>query len=190
MAGLPGDFWVNDIGPPIIPTGFDVTNWDKMFLGPIPKAWPGIVKIEASATLSTEAVHFTTPETVGLPLAAQVQEIQLVDKGYDPAKVRATIMVWDRIQWLSLRAFMASVAPDVTQRIRPYYIIRHPATALLGISAVIVDGFTVHPPEDQTLMIDIAMTQWFPYLVAKNPLDGGAAAVVAAVAPDPTGFLA
>ncbi len=185
MALIPGDFWVNDLGPPLIPTGFDVTNWDKMYLGPIPKAWPGVVKIEASVSLATEAVHYTDPATVSLPLAAQVQQIQLIDKGYEPAKVRATIAIWDRISWLSLRAFMASVAPDVTQRIRPYYLIRHPATALLGISAVIVDGFVVHPPEEQTLFVEVLMTQWFPYLTSKNPLDGGSVAAVSAVAPNP-----
>jgi hypothetical protein len=187
MALIPGDFWVNDLGPPLIPTGFDVTNWDRMYLGPIPKAWPGIVKIEASVNLNVEAVNYTTQATAALAPILQVKETFLVDKGYEPAKVRATIAIWDRISWLSLRAFMASVAPDVTKAVRPYYNIRHPATALLGIAAVIVDGFVVHPPEDQTLFIEIMMTQWFPYLTSKNVLDGGSVAAVAAQAPNPGG---
>lgn len=189
MAGLPGDFWVNDLGIPVIPTGFDVTNWDKMFLGPIPRAWPGIVKIEASVSLETEAVHYTEHPELGLPLELQTQKIQLVDKGYNPAKVRAVIAVWDRISWISLRGFMASVAPDITSRYRPAYSIRHPATALLGISLVIVDSFTILPPEEQTLFVELGMTQWFPYLTSKNVLDGGPAAAVAATAPDPGGNL-
>lgn len=192
MAGLlPGDFWVNDFNLPLIPTNFDVTSWDKLYLGPIPNAWPGRVNVECSVSLSTEAVHYTDPATLTLPLQLQVQQIQLVDKGYNPATVRATIEIWDRISWLSFRAYVASIAPDVTARIRPYYIIRHPATALLGISAVIVDGFTVHPPQpgEQTLFFEINMTQWFPYSTAKNPLDGGPAAAVAAASPSPGGNL-
>ncbi len=187
MAGLPGDFWVNDLHPPLIPTSFDVTNWDKMWLGPIPKAWPGIVKIEASVSLETEAVHYTEPATVSLPLLLQQQKIQLIDKGYNPAKVRATIAIWDRLSWISLRAFMASVAPDVTSRIRPSYGIQHPATALLGIDLVIVDGFVVHPPEEQTLLVEVLMTQWFSYLTSKNVLNGGAIASIAPTPPNPAG---
>lgn len=190
MAGLPGDFWVNDLYPPLIPTGFDLTNWDKMFLGPLPKAWPGVVKIEASVVLDTEARKYTDEATKNLPLAQQTQKVFLVDKGYEPARIRATIAIWDRISWLSLKAFMASVSPAVTKLVRPYYTLRHPAAALLDISSVIVDGFVVHPPEEQTLYVEVLMTQWFPYLVNKNIRDGGAAGLATAVVPDPTGQLA
>lgn len=187
MAGLPGDFWVNDIGIPNIPTGFDLTNWDKLWLGPIPKAWPGVCRIEASVDVETEVTRYVTPTTAALPILLQQQKIQLVDKGYNPAKLTATIAVWDRISWISLRAFMATIAPDVTSRIRPSYGISHPAAALLGVSFVIVDGFAVHPPEEQTLYVDIHMTQWFSYMSSKNILDGGAKAAVLAVAPNPSG---
>jgi hypothetical protein len=190
MAGLPGDFWVNDIGVPVIPTGFDVTNWDKMFLGPLPKAWPGIVKIDASVSLSVESVNYTTELTKFLPPEKQIKQTYLVDNGYTAGQVRATIAIWDRISWLSLRAFMATVAPDTTKAQRPAYNIRHPATALLGISSVIIDGFAVHPPEEQTLYVEIMMTQWFPYLVSKPTLSGGPIGAVAAVLPDAGGNLA
>ncbi len=124
MAIIPGDFWVNDLGPPLIPTGFDVTNWDRMYLGPIPKPWPGIVKIEASVSLDIESVNYTTQATSALPPIQQIKQTFLVDKGYTAAKVRATIAIWDRISWLSLRAFMASVGPDATKAVRSYYNLR------------------------------------------------------------------
>lgn len=190
MAGLPGDFWVNDLHPPLIPTGFDLTNWDKMYLGPIPKAWPGVVKIEASVMLNTDVVKYTDESTKDLPLAQQTQKVFLVDKGYDPARIRATIMIWDRFSWLSLKTFMASVSPAVTSLVRPYYKLSHPAARLLDISDVIVDGFVVHPPEEQTLFVEVLMTQWFPYLVSKNIRDGGSTGVAAVpVVPDPSGNL-
>lgn len=187
MAGLPGDFWVNDIGIPPIPTGFDLTNWDKLWLGDIPKAWPGICKLEVQVGLETDIVHYTDPASATLPLALQSQKIFLDDKGYSPAKLRATLMIWDRISWLSLKAFMFSVAPDVTARIRPAYGITHPAASLLGVNMVIVDGFVVHPPEEQTLYLEIMMTQWFPYLTNKNLRTAGGIAGVASAAPDASG---
>lgn len=190
MAGLPGDFWVNDIGIPPIPTGFDLTNWDKLWLGDIPKAWPGVCKLEAMVGLETEHVHYVTPESASLPIELQEQKIYSVDKGYSPAKLRATLMIWDRISWISLKAFMASVAPDVTSKIRTAYGIQHPAASLLGVKLVIVDGFVVHPPEDQTLYLEILMTQWFEYQTTKNVRTAGGATGVAAAAPDAGGNLA
>ncbi len=191
MAGLPGDFWINDLYPPIIPTGFDLTNWDKMYLGPIAKAWPGIVKIEASVMLDVEAHKITDDNTKNLPLAQQTQRVMLFDKGYEPAKIRATIAIWDRISWMSLKSFMASVSPVATRLVRPYYKLSHPASRLLDISDVIVDGFVVHPPEEQTLYVEVLMTQWFPYLVNKNPRDGGSTGLAAVpIVPDPSGNLA
>lgn len=190
MAGLPGDFWVNDTYPPLIPTGFDLTNWDKMFLGPIPRAWPGIVRIEAMVMLDIDVRKYTDDATKDLPIEQQTQKVFLVDKGYAPAKVRATIAIWDRISWLSLKTFMRSVSPAITQRVRPYYKLSHPAARLLDISDVIVDGFVVHPPEEQTLFVEVLMTQWFPYLVEKNLRDGGSTAVASTVVPDAAGNLA
>ena len=190
MAVLPGDFWVNDFGPPLIPTKFDITNWDKMYLGPNPAPWPGIVQIEASVQLETEAVHITDPLTFNSPLPLQTQSIQLIDKGYSPAKVRALIAIWDRIDWITLQAFIASVSPDTTAKYRPAYSIKHPATFLLGIDLVIVDGFRVLPPEEQTLYVELSMTQWFSYMTSKAMLNGGPAAVVSATVPNPAGQLA
>lgn len=179
MALIPGDFWVNDLGPPLIPTGFDVTNWDRMYLGPLPKAWPGVVRIDADVHVDVQSVNYTTQTTASLPVDKQIKQTYLFDNGYAAGSVRATIALWDRLSWLSLRAFMASVAPDATKAFRPAYKLRHPAAALLGISLVIVTGFSVHPPEEQTLYVEIFMMQWFPYLVSKNVMDGGPIAPVA-----------
>ncbi len=188
MAGLPGDFWVNDLGIPPIPTGFDLTNWDKLWLGDIPKAWPGICRLEAEVGLDFDVVQFTDPKTASLPIELQHQKVFIDDKGYRPGRLRATLMLWDRISWLSLKAFMLSVAPDVTAKIRPAYGIQHPAASLLGIELVIVDGFIVHPPEEQTLFVEIMMTQWFPYQTIKNVRTaGGSVGIASASAPDASG---
>lgn len=180
--GLFGDFWVNELSVPQLPTSVDVTDWDKLWLGDLPTAWPGLCQVEASVALNTDVVHYTEPQTYHLPPINQSQKVYIVDKGYEPAKVRATLIVWTLIQWNQLKVYLSNITPKTTNKLRPSYFISHPATDLLGINQVIVDSVVVRPPEEQTLYVDVFMTQWFPYLVTKVVRQG--AGPVAAAAPN------
>lgn len=186
--GLFGDYWVNEINVPTLPTSVDVTDWDKLYLGNFLSAWPGLCQVEPAVMLNTDTVHYTEPQTLESPVKQQTQKILIVDKGYEPAKIRATLAVWTRFQWIDLKSRISEVSPKTTNRLRPAYYINHPATDLLGIKQVLIDGIVVRPPEAQTLYVEIFMTEWFPYLVSKDVRQGaGDVADANAVAPSAGG---
>lgn len=170
---LDSDFWV-DLKKGESP----IRIWDKLTLGGI--TFPGIAGVECSVGLDLEVAKYQTR----LPAGTQPAQFQigLVDKGYAPGDVRAFIQVWTLDQWEDLKETLPKFSPrsgdkqgsalggtpnnpsakTANAKGRDAFDISHPATALLGISSVIVKKISLPMIMDQTLIVTMDMIQYFP----------------------------
>lgn len=140
-----------------------VTPWDFLVLGG--EMFPGACKIECANRLNVDVARQFDPVT-NLPKLPT-----LTDKGYEPAKLTATVQVWLRSDWGYLLDLLPAIVPKKKSFVggRDAFDIMHPATDLLGITSVIITGVKVQPPQEQTLTVVIDMLEWFPETVKANP---------------------
>jgi hypothetical protein len=168
------EFWINTekLESPI-------RAWDKLTLGGI--TFPGIVRLSTGVNITLEPNKVQTKAASG-DKPAQFA-ISLADRGYNAAKVRATIEVWTKEQWEDLEETLPKFTPRTGEKQgssiggtannpnaqrtkgikgRDAFDIVHPATALLGITAVIVEAVSLPEIVDQTLVVTLDMLQYFP----------------------------
>lgn len=169
------DFWVDLVKGESV-----IRVWDKLTLGGI--TFPGLASVQASVGLDLEVAKYqlSAPQpATGTPAKFQ---ISLTDKGYAPGSVQAIIQIWDKDQWEDMKDTLPKFsprsgdktsgnlgAPGINQRSallsakgRDAFDIVHPSTALLGIDAIIVNKVSVLPIVEQTLVVQLEMTQYFP----------------------------
>lgn len=131
-----------------------ITAWDKLIMGGV--TWPGVCKIDPVTELEIDvAKQKKKGEEVG-------KDATLTDKGYKPATVKATIQIWDREDWEELEKILPKFAPKKTSTVRDAFDIYHPSAALLGIDTVVVQSVSIHHPEEQTLIVEMQLLQYFP----------------------------
>lgn len=167
------DFWVD------LTKGESVVRvWDKLTLGGI--TFPGLCSLQTSVGLDLEVAKYQlAPPSGSNPAKFQ---ISLTDKGYAPGSVQAIVQIWDQDQWEDMKETLPKFsprsgaktsgplgAPGINQKSallsakgRDAFDIAHPATALLGIDAVIINRVSVMPIVEQTLFVQLEMTQYFP----------------------------
>jgi len=167
------DFWVD------LTKGESVVRvWDKLTLGGI--TFPGLASVQASVGLDLEVAKYQLALPDGTNPAKF--QISLTDKGYAPGTVQAIIQIWDKDQWEDMKDTIPKFSPrsgdktsgslgaaGVNQKSallsakgRDAFDIVHPTTALLGIDAVIVTKVSLMPIAEQTLFVQLEMTQYFP----------------------------
>jgi hypothetical protein len=147
------DFWVDTVRgeSPLRP-------WDQLQLGTV--ILPGLWQVTPAAKISFDVAKQNT--NIANPTAPPKFRITITDKGYEPAQVKARGAIWTLEDWNVLQKVLPQIAPKKTTSTRSAWDIVHPATKLLGIDQVIINGVTVNPPVNQTLIVDIDMTQYFP----------------------------
>ena len=159
-----GDYWVD-----LLKGESPIREWDKLILGDV--TWPGLCTFEPSISMGVDVAKLNTnPNAKDDPPKF---EARLVDKGYNPGDLRAIVSVWEQDQWEDLKETMRIFRPSPSGKITDAYDILHPATALLGITTVIIIGIAVRHPINQTLSVELTMKQWFPRLPHKTTRPNG-----------------
>lgn len=178
-------FWVDQIKGDSV-----LRAWDQLVLGG--ETFPGLCQIEPSVELSVDVVKWVTnPNSIDENNPPKY-EARLVDKGYGPGRLRATVAVWTPDQWRDLQDVLPRYTPKEAQDIRDAFDILHPATKLIGITSVLVTKVTLRPPVMQTLYVELEMLQWFPRSPFKKVRPNGGAlndADASVAAPKPAGNL-
>jgi hypothetical protein len=127
--------------------------WDTLILGG--DVWPGIPTVESETSRAVDAQK-----------KAGDDGANLVDQGYEPAKVKITIRIWLREQWEQLQTLLAKVHPRNKGGVRTPVDIAHPETQLKGVRQVYVQHIGAAVPgrgaETGTLTLSIDCIEWFP----------------------------
>lgn len=175
---LDSDFWID-----LLKGESPIRVWDKLTLGGI--TFPGLCKIETGTSLELDVAKFIKKGQSATD--PPIYNIRLTDRGYAPGDVRAMIAIWEQDQWEDMKETLPKFSPrtgsddkgkpngpsgPVATRAksqqqqnlagRDAFDIVHPATALLGISSVLVRGVRILPIEEQTLVVVMDMIQYFP----------------------------
>lgn len=174
----PKDFWVD-----LIKGENPVRPWDKLILGG--DVWPGILaQFTPEVSLGYDVSKFMTSfnSTDG-----PSYKIRITDKGYDPAKIKAVLQLWDIDQWEDAKILLPKYSPKTTSKTRTAYDIIHPACALLGIKSVIITRISPPMPVGQTLLLEMDMVQWFEGTPFKTTRPSGGALPTFFAQPPDTG---
>ncbi len=197
------DFWI-DLNKGESP----IRVWDKLTLGGV--TFPGICQVECAVDLDISVEKFRKTLPSGTTPSKFLTS--MIDGGYNPGKVRATIIIWEKDQWEDMKETLPKFSPvsgdkymsadtaellaldgasptrsKATGKGRDAFDISHPATHLLGISTVIVKGVAIPPVIDQTFTVIMDLWQYFPETpFARNQYTKGAGGNVDATVPNPS----
>lgn len=140
MPGLP---WITD----------GSLLWDTLILGG--EVWPGLPTVESDVSRSIDKQKKKGDDGANL-----------VDQGYEPAKVKITIRIWLQEQWDDLQVKLATVHPRKKGGVRTPVDIIHPETQLKGVRQIYIEhiGPAVAGTGAQCglLTISIDASEWFP----------------------------
>ena len=140
MPGLP---WITD----------GSLLWDTLLLGG--EVWPGLPTVTSTVSRSIDKQKKKGDDGANL-----------VDQGYEPAKVKIVIRIWLQEQWDDLQSKLATVHPRKKGGVRTPVDIIHPETQLKGVRQIYVEeiGEAVPGTGAQTGMLTITLTasEWFP----------------------------
>lgn len=184
------EFWVDEAQGESV-----VRSWDKLQLGNI--VFPGIARVDIGVGLDIQPSKVLEAEAQGTNPAKF--KIGLTDNGYQPARVKATIEIWDRDQWEDMKETLPKFTPvsgdkqgssiggnssllgtdrrnprakRLAGSARDAFDILHPAANLLGVNHVIVNFVTIQPIAQQTFTVVLDMIQYFPQ-TGRRVLHGG-----------------
>jgi hypothetical protein len=170
------DFWVNTaLGQS------NYTAWDSLYLAGA--ALPGVWSIEAESSHDFFADKYPTNETGNS--AFDTYQIKIVDKGLNPSTIQAVGRIWTVGQWLLLKKQLPLYWPKKINATRVFYKISHPMAQVLGVDSVFVDRVRLLPPVDQTLFVNISMTEAYPAAQQTKTLGGASQADLFGAAPSP-----
>lgn len=127
--------------------------WDTLILGG--EVWPGLPTVESDPSRAVDAQK-----------KAGDDGANLVDQGYEPAKVKITIRIWLAEQWKELQRLLATIHPRKKGGIRTPVDILHPETQLKGVRQIYVTHIGPAVPgrgaEHGSLTLSFDALEWFP----------------------------
>jgi len=127
----------------------DTLLWDTLIIGG--EVWPGVPTVTVEAT-----------RAVDLQKKKGDDGANLVDQGYEPAKVTLTLRLWMQDQWDELQRLLPTVHPRRKGGIRTPVDIVHPATQLVGVRQIYITKIGSPTADKGVLTIVLDAVEWFP----------------------------
>lgn len=127
--------------------------WDTLILGG--DVWPGLPTVDVQVSRSIDAQKKKGDDGANL-----------VDQGYEPAKVKITLRLWLADQWSDLQRLLATIHPRRKGGVRTPLEIVHPATQLVGVRTIYVTAIGNPTPgtgaDTGSMTISLDALEWFP----------------------------
>lgn len=127
--------------------------WDTLIIAG--EVWPGLPTVESEPSRAIDVQKKRGDDGANL-----------VDQGYEPAKVKITIRIWLKDQWQELQRLLATVHPRKKGGVRTPVDILHPETQLKGVRQIYISKIGAAVPgrgaEHGSLTLTLEALEWFP----------------------------
>lgn len=124
-------------------------EWDVLMLGGEP--WPGVCTVATTVKRALDKQKIKGSDGANL-----------VDQGYEPAKVQITLRLWLREQWTELERLLPTIHPRTKGGVRQPLQIAHPEPNIKGVHQIYVESISPITVEKGLGTLTLSCVEWFP----------------------------